>query len=213
MHQFRLYRSQYVLHVLLLSTVGLIGCSNSNEQLKNHEIKPVNQSDLPAPVPSEHSGNLLSIAGKATAPKVLDEKPIGRILNQEEKTLVGRYKVTISCKDPIARCTENEKGSVDFILNLLPNGTVYRFIKGLGAIKLDSRNSPHYFRDHWGITQINQSKYVVISYSTGMRVFYRVEPNHSLLMDTSRNKLVNLKAYRAGYPFASQNYYLKRVPE
>lgn len=211
MHQLKLCNSKYLLCILLFTHFSLTGCSRINENIQSPDVQATVQEDVA--IASEQRDNLLSIAGKATAPKVLDEKPTGRILTETEKKLVGRYKVTISCKDPIARCTENEKGSVDFILNLLPDGTVYRFIKGLGAIKLDSRNSPHYTRDYWEVTQINQKTYVVISYSTGMRIFYRSEPHNTLLMDTPRNKLVNLKAYRAGYPFASQNYYLKKVVE
>ena len=156
--------------------------------------------------------NLWHVAGQSLVPKDHEKNGYSRVLTQSEKKLVGRYIVTIPCHDPVARCGEKEEGSVDFILNLASDGSVYRLIKSLGMIQLDTRKNVDNDRryDHWSQIYINNQMYVVTSYATGMHFYYKVLPNNSLMMDLKRTRLINLQEYRQGYPFPIQEYELKK---
>lgn len=191
--------------VLLLSCiVTLTGC-NKNEDLPKDSSSHTTQSSI-------EDKNLWNVAGQSVVPQSFTKKGYSRSLTHSEKALVGRYVVTIPCHDPVARCGDRHNGSVDFILNLASDGSVYRLIKGLGMIQVDTRKAldDDVEYDHWTEVSIHNQKYIVTSYATGMRFFYKVLSNDRLVMDINRTKLVNMQEYRQGFPFPMENYQLKK---
>ncbi|MBF7682853.1 hypothetical protein I2F27_05835 [Acinetobacter sp. B5B] len=197
--------------VFAILSLTLVGC--------NPHIEQFEQTATPTQVESNetlrHHNNLWQVAGQANAPKKVQPYVADHhVLSEDAKKIVGRYSVIIQCTDPIARCGDEKEDAVEFILNLMPDGSLYRLIKRLGTIQVDSRASPNYFKDHWELQRINDQQYLIVSYSSnGMKFFYRIDERGGLLMDLGRNKLTNLQAYRKGYPFPNHAYTLKKVIE
>lgn len=204
----------YVHGVLILLTFTLLGCDHNIEQVPtSNSSKHIDDTS-----DSADNNNLWQVAGQAAMPKKMAQKSQAaernRELTTEEKKLVGRYSVIVPCTDPIARCGQEKNDAVEFILNLMPDGSVYRLIKRLGRIQVDSRSFRYYYKDSWGVKQINARQYIITYYSSsGMRFFYRIDGNGNLVMDVQRNKLVNLQAYRSGYPFPNKIYTLVKLPD
>ncbi|SDB98995.1 hypothetical protein [Acinetobacter boissieri] len=207
----------YCVHgILVLLSLTLLGCDSHIEQAEK-AITPKTTHVDETPDASHHT-NLWQVAGQATMPKKIQQHSQAteqnKKLTEEEKAIVGRYSVVVPCTDPIARCGDEKEDAVEFILNLMPDGSVYRLIKRLGSIQVDSRSSQSYYKDHWELKQINAQQYIVTFYSSnGMKFFYRIDDNKRLVMDLGRNKLINLQAYRTGYPFPDRAYTLSKLPD
>lgn len=181
----------------------------------DRHIESEDQSATAKAVELEQShDNLWQVAGQSTLPKKIELSRSDlkvKELNSEEQHVVGRYSVVVPCTDLIARCSSHI-GSVDLILNLMPNGSVSRLIKHLGKIQVDSRTSPNYSLDYWEVREINHKKYVVTYYpDSSLKFFYLVDSRGALVMDLARNRLENGKNYTDNYPQPLQAYHLAKT--
>jgi hypothetical protein len=115
-------------------------------------------------------------------------------LSNEGKKLVGRYYVRMTCDEPLALCT---KGSADFIVNLLDDGRLRRTIIYLGNVSpIDDRQ---YREDKW--TYDDETKTIIIELLEGPKMYVRVLPNKSLMIDRHRT----LHASEENYKFFIEN--------
>lgn len=197
--------------MLVLLSFTLLGC---NPHIEQKEKSATAQSTHTDDASSSSHSNLWQVAGQATMPRKIQSQKAeqNKQLNAQEREIVGRYSAIIPCTDPIARCGDEKNDAVEFILNLMPDGSVYRLIKRLGTIQVDSRSSSSYNKDYWELKSINAHQYVITYYTVdGMKFFYRIDEKGSLVMDLGRNRLINLQAFRKGYPFPDKAYTLIKL--
>ena len=97
---------------------------NSTNNQPTEEIQPAH-----AEAQSDHGKKLTEIAGQATIPhdSGLDPAPVP----EHAKVFIGRFHANVKCDDHFIPCKE---GNADFILNLLPDGTVHRSIIQFGKV-------------------------------------------------------------------------------
>lgn len=73
-------------------------------------------------------------------PVHMEERKTPLALSKNAMPYVGRYRVDISCSDPYVGC---ERGTANFILNLLADGTAHRSIVHMGKIMFNSSHQDH----------------------------------------------------------------------
>lgn len=154
---------------------------------------------------------LMDVAGKSSMPAQNQQPEVHHVLTQQEKHMVGRYIVTISCIDRIARCETGKKGSVEYIINLMDDGSVFRLIKSFGKIYADTRMAEGYQEDHWEVVSEQQKQYVLVHFNTGLKFYYLIDAKGNLMMDSQRNFAVNHRFFEQGHPYTLNDYYLERA--
>lgn len=168
-----------------------------------------------ASLPEHHHSEgqkLLDVAGKSTMPVQNPQSEVHYALNNDEKPMVGRYMVTISCQDQIARCDTEQQGSVDYIINLMDDGSVFRLIKSFGKVYADTRTTQDYHRDHWEVVTKDQKKYVLVHFNNGLKFYYCIDRKGNLTMDSQRNFAINRDIFaQGGHPYTLKDYYLERA--
>ncbi|MHA3050319.1 hypothetical protein [Acinetobacter sp. ANC 4641] len=167
-----------------------------------------------ASLPSQHhvdGQKLLDVAGKSTMPVQTSPPEVRYSLNNQEKTMVGRYIVTISCQDPIAHCDVGQQGSVEYIINLMEDGSVFRLIKSFGKVYADTRTTQNYQHAHWKVITEDQKKYVVVHFNQHLRLYYLIDHKGNIMMDSQRNFEINRYFFEHGHPYTLNNYYLVRA--
>ena len=122
---------------------------------------------------------LTDLAGKATMPVNMQDRGTHSALDQNALPYVGRYRVDISCSDPYVEC---ERGTANFILNLLADGTAHRSIVHMGKITFNS--SHQYYQDRWSYDEINHQ--IVVQRQNGIKFYYKIQPDLSLKMDLEK---------------------------
>lgn len=146
---------------------------------------------------------LTDVAGQVATP--IDEEGITDHISDNALPYAGRYRVAVSCKDPIVFC---EKGTADFILNLLPDGTAHRTVIHLGTITFASENQ--YRQDYWKYDELNHQ--IILKRMSGVEFFYDIDKDKNLTMNLDRiaNATdVNRVFFQEGNPFPHEAYKLK----
>lgn len=149
---------------------------------------------------------LTDLAGKATMPVNMQERTAPSALNKNAMPYVGRYRIDISCSDPYVGC---ERGTANFILNLLADGTAHRSIVHMGKIMFNS--SHQYYQDRWSYDEINHQ--IVVQRQNGIKFYYRIQPDLSLKMDLEKiahADPLNQAFFGGAHPLPQQEYILKK---
>ncbi|PVZ89497.1 hypothetical protein C9426_04310 [Serratia sp. S1B] len=154
---------------------------------------------------------LLDVAGKSVMPVQTPPPEVHDALNNQEKSMVGRYMATISCQDPIAHCDVGQQGSVEYIINLMDDGSVFRLIKSFGKVYADTRITQNYQHARWKVITEDQKKYVVVYFNEHLRLYYLIDHKGNIMMDSQRNFEINRYFFEHGHPYTLKNYYLLRV--
>ncbi|MCO8056260.1 hypothetical protein [Acinetobacter towneri] len=177
--------------VSIWSAVALLGCDDS--QLEQAAVQKYTEQ--------AETKRLTEVAGQATAP--IQTAATEHHIPENHLTYVGRYTIQISCEDKFVMC---ERGKVDYILTLLPDGTAHRIFVNAGQISYD--NKKKYRKDLWFYDE--DAHQIVVARSTGVSFYYNVDHENNLIMD--RNKIAiateNNREYFKTHPLPSQNYHL-----
>lgn len=180
--------------VFIWSAVALLGCDDS--QLEQAAVQKYTEQ--------AETKRLTEVAGQATAPMqtVAPEHHIP----ENHLSYVGRYTTQISCEDKFVMC---ERGTVDYILTLLPDGTAHRIFVNAGQISYD--NKKQYGKDLWFYDE--DAHQIVVARASGVNFYYNVDQDHNLIMDKNKIAIAteNNREYFKSNPLPSQNYHLIRA--
>lgn len=163
------------------------------------------------PLQHDEGQKLVDVAGKSVMPEQTLPSEERYVLNNQEKSMVGRYMVTISCQDPIAHCDVGQQGSVEYIINLMDDGSVFRLIKSFGKVYADTRITQNYQHARWKVITEDQKKYVAVYFNEHLRLYYLIDHKRNIMMDSQRNYEINRDFFEHGHPYTLKNYYLLRV--
>jgi hypothetical protein len=193
-------KADYQLCILIAVSAALIGCHKPPEDSVAKQIK----AETSAKVASEQAKSLTQVAGQATVPVEKAEPVLKNTMPQNAQPYIGRYQITISCKDPFVKC---DQGTSDFVINLLADGTAHRTLIHLGQITFDSNF--HYQQDRWSYDA--QHHQVILHRSNGVEFFYDIDKDENLVMDLDKiahASALNQQYFAEGNPFPQQAYRL-----
>lgn len=184
--------------------VGITACDQDHSEDisvdKNKTFQSASKDDY-EPVTGK---KLTDVAGQAAIP-MDSEESISEVVTDNALPYVGRYHVVVNCKDPIVFC---KKGTADYILNLLADGTAHRTVVHSGAITFAS--DEQYRQDHWKYDEVNHQ--IILQRSNNVEFFYDIDKNKNLIMNLNRianGSDVNRKFFQEGNPFPHEAYVLK----
>ncbi len=129
------------------------------------------------------------------------------------RNFIGRYHANIPCEDDFVSC---EQGAAEFILNLLPDGTVHRSIIHYGKVFTD-RNAAAggdgaYRKDTWTVNP--EQTELTVHRKEGVNFYYRIEDPNRLVMDVEKirndHQAKNKEMFAKGYPQPARAYQLIR---
>ncbi len=192
---------------------GLLSACNNDQQ-----VSPVTQADtanaglntIEKPLISDQGQKLTEVAGQATMPEQGNAKGKGTI-SAQQRQYVGRYHTQINCEDAFALC---EKGTAEFIINLLPDGSAHRTFVYLGKMTGEKTPSRRNFQqDTWHYDAEHHE--IVIARVEGIHFYYHVNAQDELQMDLERIQHAtefNQNYYAMGNPLPEQAYVLKKIP-
>ena len=180
--------------VSIWSAVALLGCDDS--QLEQAAVQKYTEQ--------AETKRLTEVAGQATAP--IQTAATEHHIPENHLTYVGRYTIQISCEDKFVMC---ERGKVDYILTLLPDGTAHRIFVNAGQISYD--NKKKYRKDLWFYDE--DAHQIVVARASGVNFYYNVDQDHNLIMDKNKIAIAteNNREYFKSNPLPSQNYHLIRA--
>lgn len=120
---------------------------------------------------------------------------------------VGRYYTTMSCEEALIQC---ERGEVQYILNLLPDGTAHRMLLRPGRVYV-RHNGPvqSYRQDLWHYDP--ETHEVIVHLREGVEVFYQVDQQNNLQMELEKTLNYNdnnKQFFSRHYPAPSYSYKL-----
>ena len=98
-------------------------------QAASEEGVKISAANTKADVVTVSAKSLTQVAGQATLPAEADLNPA--TVPEDAKAFIGRYHTEIDCDGRFAPCTE---GKAEFILTLMPDGTVHRSILQYGKV-------------------------------------------------------------------------------
>ena len=183
--------------VSIWSAVALLGCDDS--QLEQAAVQKYTEQ--------AETKRLTEVAGQATAP--IQTAATEHHIPENHLTYVGRYTIQISCEDKFVMC---ERGTVDYILTLLPDGTAHRIFVNAGKISGDAGDTEKKYRkDLWFYDE--DAHQIVVARASGVNFYYNVDQDHNLIMDKHKIAIAteNNREYFKTNPLPSQNYHLIRA--
>lgn len=180
--------------VSIWSAVALLGCDDS--QLEQAAVQKYTEQ--------AETKRLTEVAGQATAP--IQTVATEHHIPENHPSYVGRYTTQISCEDKFVMC---ERGTVDYILTLLPDGTAHRIFVNAGQISYD--NEKKYRKDLWFYDE--DAHQIVVARASGVNFYYNIHQDHNLIMDKHKIAIAteNNREYFKTNPLPSQNYHLIRA--
>ncbi|WP_227611101.1 MULTISPECIES: hypothetical protein [unclassified Acinetobacter] len=208
---------QRLLFVLLLS-LGLSACDrqSSEHDIMSNDRAGVSSVALDSSPKDEQGSKLVDVAGQATLPaeSIASEKK-SALLSDDALKYVGRYHAHIRCTDPFARCKGNT-GEVDYILNLLEDGSAYRQRVSLGRLKIDdSQNTKSYRHDNWMMDQHGTQHEIVVSVAAGGNLYFTVNDQNHLKMNLTKtmndDRGENRQQLGESFILPQQAYILTRI--
>ena len=198
----------------------LAGCSQPPESLDTRKV-PASEaataaraSAAPVSEAAVPSQSLTKVAGQATL--AVQQLDLNNTLPEEAKVYVGRYLARIPCDDGFIPCKE---GTAEFILNLLPDGTVHRSIIHYGKVFADKpvteASNTTYRKDMWSLDHVNHE--IIVHRTEGVIFYYHIQDKNHLVMDVARihNDKVgaNKAMFKSGYPKPAKAYVLTRAQD
>lgn len=154
--------------------------------------------------------SLTQVAGQATL-RAETESNLA-VVPDYAKDFIGRYYTEIDCDGNFAPCNE---GKAEFILTLMPDGTVHRSILQYGKVFIDNAKSSTasnitYRKDRWFINP--ERTEVVVSRKEGANFYYTIKDSNHLVMNLdkiySEKERINRELFDRGYPAPSKAYEL-----
>ena len=202
-----LIKYNYSFRCIVLSIL-LVGCDSHDDSTLFHQQSLDSLEVSPSFAIQEQGQTLSDMALQIALPKPshLNVKKV----TEREMPFVGRYHARISCDEYFVHC---DQGSVEFILNLLPDGTAHRSIVRYGRIYYDTSTSDDhnkvYRRDTWSMSE--EGKEIVVHFGEGVDFYYVIDKGRNLKMDV--NKIAdgrNKNFFEQGYTEPTQEYILVR---
>lgn len=198
----------------------LAGCSQPPESAEAQKApasdaaSAVKVSEAPVSEAAVHGQRLTEVAGQATL--ATQQPNLDNPLPEQAKVYAGRYHASIPCDDGFIPCKE---GTAEFILNLLPDGTVHRSIIHYGKIFADKpvtqEGNTTYRKDMWSLDEANHE--IIVHRKEGVIFYYHIQGKNHLVMDVARisNDTVgaNKEMFKNGYPKPAKAYVLTRAED
>ncbi|TCM69182.1 hypothetical protein EC844_103127 [Acinetobacter calcoaceticus] len=136
----------------------------------------------------------------------------GESLSAQALQFVGRYHTEMLCRDALVSC---EQGKVDYIINLLPDGTSHRTIVHLGKVFSEEDGKvKSYRKDIWTFSADQDE--IIIHLTEGADLYFKVDAQHNLHMDLEKSlnsSQMNREFFQYQYPAPSYAYVLTRYQE
>lgn len=206
--------------LLVICGLQLLGCQPKSHSDAEHE--PVAQSNektlananLADEESPERGTKLTEVAGRATLPK--EDSPIKEEIPPYAQEFAGRYHAMISCDEHFVPCS---KGEAEYILNLLPDGTMHRSIVHYGKVfadKLatDQRNT-NYRKDTWLVNP--EATEIIVQRKEGVNFYYKIIDRDHIIMDLEKinngNGGRNKRMFEQGVPRPERAYMLTRASQ
>ena len=202
---------------LILGNMAMLqGCDQrpvkpeQDSQVILEEGVKISAANTQADVAPVNAKSLTQVAGQATFPVENDLNPV--VVPDYAKQVVGRYRTEIDCDGRFAPCTD---GKAEFILTLLPDGTVHRSILQYGKVFIDNTNNSMannitYRKERWFINP--ECTEVVVNRKEGASFYYTIKDPNRLVMNLdkiySEKEKINQELFDSGYPAPSKAYEL-----
>lgn len=207
-----------VLAVGLCAMLSACDSSTNSKQQAHADVQNSTSETITQASPShdiaQHGKKLTEVAGQATLPAVAENKELDHqpeTISKKAHAFVGRYHVQISCDDPFAMC---DRGSSEFIINLLPDGTAHRTLVYMGKMTYENnaiKTKRSYQKNTW--TYDEASHEIIIHRVEGIHFFYKVDADKNLVMDLDKilNGTEENKAYfQQNNSAPTKSYVLKK---
>ena len=196
--------------------VLLMACSNQqkdedslHEDAQLSAEKNSSKKNIALEKTEQDEGSKLTEAAGPTVTQVLVDQitPVSDI----SMPYVGRYHTEINCEDKFAHC---EKGSAEFIINLLPDGTAHRTFVYKGRVSNDSHDlaNRNYKNNTWHYDPKHHQ--IVVQRIEEIQFFYKIDDQQNLVID--RDRILNVddtnKKYFsvAGHHAPEKNYVMTK---
>lgn len=199
--------------VLLL----LVGCEQEHEQ-PPHAAQAVSAAQVTTVGTGVHEGNAATLADVISQSHLPHDthKPYPQDSEQQISSLqlsyAGRYYTMMSCDEALIRC---DQGQVQYILNLLPDGTAHRMLVRPGRVYVRHEGPVQSYRqDLWSFDP--ETHEVIIHLREGAEVFYLVDQQNNLQMELDKTLNYdedNKRFFTQHYPAPSYAYKLIRDTE
>lgn len=198
---------------LVLGSMGILQACDQRQVKPEQESQTTSEEGVKisaANVVTVSAKSLTQVAGQATLPVDADLNPV--TVPDDAKAFIGRYHTEIDCDGRFAPCTE---GKAEFILTLMPDGTVHRSILQYGKVFIDNtkNSTAHnitYRKDRWFINPERTD--VVVNRKEGASFYYKIKDSNHLVMNLekiySEKERTNRELFDRGYPAPSKAYEL-----
>ena len=182
--------------------VLLMACSNQQKddvsmhediQVASEATEPQKKITVEKTQQDDEGEKLTEAAGPAVT-QALEDDHVAQVSNVS-MPLVGRYHTEINCEDKFAHC---EKGSAEFIINLLPDGTAHRTFVYKGRVSNDSHDelaNRNYKKNTWHYDEEHHQ--IVVQRVEGIQFFYSINDEQNLVID--RDQILNVDKTNKNY--------------
>lgn len=169
-------------------------------------------------IEESHSGvKLIDVVNQATMPlenhhSIHTENESHPNDLQLRAKYAGRYYGKINCETTLSSC---EKGEVEYVLNLLEDGSAFRTIIQQGKIYVDEGKATQSYRqDAWSFDPFEDD--LVIHLKEGVELFFDVDEESSLRLDVNKTVNYNLENriyFEPRLPQRHESYILRKIKE
>ncbi|ANF80939.1 hypothetical protein A3K93_01210 [Acinetobacter sp. NCu2D-2] len=200
---------QHAVLLLGLSTcVVLSACGSDSQRSLEHLSKPKLQSEGIAvssanepKIDTMPSNEMNKASGAQTEYSSQD-----KLIPDYAVDFVGRYYTTLDCNDGYSPCS---KGTAEFVLTLLADGSVYRSVLQHGKVftfRNDVRDKDNYRRDRWEINP--ERTELIIHRKEGVDFYFDILDDANMVFNLAKTKSAN--AAREDFPLPTINYHLRK---
>lgn len=203
---------------LMLGSIGLLqACDRHEVKLEpdsqteaEQEGGRISAANVPPEVVPVSAKSLTQVAGQATLRAETDLNPV--VVPDYAKDFIGRYHTEIECDGSFAPCNE---GRAEFILSLMPDGTVHRSILQYGKVFVDNTktHTTHnvtYRKDRWTVNP--ERTELVVNRKEGASFYYKIKDSNHLVMNLekiySEKQKANQELFDSGFPAPTKAYEL-----
>lgn len=208
----------YVIPAATLLGSFLVACSpkptlNDTQNMSaDDSIIDLKEGASAEPKADQQDGKKLTeLSGQATLP--YDNSAEVAPVPEHAKVFIGRFHAQVSCDDSFIQCKE---GEAEFILNLLPDGTVHRSIIQFGKVFAEknqtSRHKLKYQKDTWSVNKAHTE--LIVQRKEGVNLYYKIIDENHLVMDVEKilqgGADRNQELFSQGYPKPQRAYQLTK---
>ncbi|HQW53730.1 MAG TPA: hypothetical protein PLU69_07205 [Acinetobacter sp.] len=203
----------------VISCLGLTACDNHNTTPDKQvpQAKPSLEENA-TPVAREDQGvSLTDVAGQPTMPAPAAPRQNLAAPSKLDLEFAGRYHALIPCTDAFAGCINGEK-EAEYILNLLPDGSVYWTNTSFGRLGTEStRNISKIEQTCKQVQWVVHKEFNEIMLrcdAANINLYYQINQNQDLVLD--RDKIWNSddganRQFFHEYPFPEKPYVFEKV--